>query len=540
MGVFANLAQVGYSRQEIVQRATILVDYVIVGAGSAGCVLASRLTENPNTTVRLLEAGAPDDKPELRVPTYWFNLLNTDVDWRYRTESQSELNNRVIEWSRGKVLGGSSSINAMLFVRGHRWDFDHWAALGNAGWGYDEVLPYFKKMEHFAGGSPEYRGMGGALNIIVSNQPYTQPVSEVFIAAGRDMGLRFTDDFNGVQQAGVGWYQANIKGGERHSVVDAYLRPALKRENLKAITGAHAMRILLEGKRAVGVEYVQAGETKQAFADVEVIVCGGAVNSPQLLMCSGIGPAAHLAEVGVPVVVDLPGVGANLQDHPKIDLHFTSTPRTRDDFSLGSAAYDEYQQSRTGKLSVIRSQVGAFVRIHPEAKIPDVQFYAAQASTDDDFDFVIVASLLRPKDRGTIRLRSADPFEHPVIQPNYLSSREDLRVFVDSVKWARAVVQTQAFSGFYEAEVNPGAAIQTDEQIEAWVRDSLETTWHCTSTCKMGTDEMAVVDPQLCVHGVGGLRVVDASVMPTVVGGNTNAATIMIAEKAADMMKEGV
>lgn len=508
-----------------------MFDYIIIGAGSAGCVVANRLSED--YSILLLEAGGPDDSPELRIPTRWFDLMGTEVDWLYRTEPQDHANGRVIDLNRGKVLGGSSSINALLYIRGHRRDYERWAELGNVGWGYDDVLPYFKKLEDNPLGPSNYHGTGGPLNI--ADVAHILPISEVFIGAGRKLGLPLNKDFNGARQEGIGWYQMTAKNGERHSAVDAYLRPALDRSNLTVETHAQVTRILFEGRRAIGVEYVQNEQTVQIHVEREVILSGGAINSPQILMCSGIGPADHLRALDIPVVSDLPGVGRNLQDHPKVDLHFTSNPLTRLDLSLNGAAQDEYEQSRTGPLSVIRSQVGAFVTIQADSEIPDVQFYAAQADDQQSWDFALVASLLRPLDRGYLRLRSADAFDYPVIQPEYLSHDEDLQTLIKSVRYARELAA--GCGDFLGAEVNPGSSVQSDEEIAAWVRSSLESTWHLCGTCKMGVDSMAVVNPQLQVYGVEGLRVVDASIMPEVVGGNTNAPTIMIAEKAAEIIK---
>jgi choline dehydrogenase len=515
----------------------VIVDYILVGAGSAGCVLANRLTENPDATVVLLEAGGADDHPEIRIPARWWNLLGTPIDWGYRSEPQDHLKNRVLTFNRGKVLGGSSSINAMVYIRGYRWDYDHWAELGAAGWSYTDVLPYFKKAENQERGANEFHGVGGPLN--VSDIPQVSPIAPVFIQACLQWGLPLNDDFNGADQEGVGWYQVTQKNGERHSTVDGYLKPALARPNLSIETQAHVTRILFSGRRAIGVEYVQHGQIKHLHADREVILCGGAINSPQILLCSGIGPADQLRQFNLPVVADLPGVGENFQDHPKVDCHFTSQPSTKADFSLSSVAYADYQRDRSGLLGRVRSPVGAFARTRPDLSIPDMQYYAAQGDTDSAHDFAIVASLLRPVSQGTVSLRSADPFTHPRIQPNFLACDDDLRVLIDSVKFVRQLVHVPAYADFLEAELNPPNDISTDAEIADWIRASLESTWHCAGTCKMGTDPMAVVTPQLKVIGVDNLRVVDASIMPDIIGGNTNAAVIMIAEKAADMIRRG-
>lgn len=512
-----------------------MVDYIIVGAGSAGCVLANRLTENPDLTVLLLEAGGPDDHPDIRIPARWWNLMGTSVDWCYQTEPQAQLYNRTLTWNRGKVLGGSSSINALVYIRGHRWDYDRWAELGGEGWRYEEVLPYFKQAENQVRGANAYHGIGGPLN--VADIPAGSPVADRFLEAGQEWGLPLNDDFNGAEQEGVGWYQVTQKDGERHSAVDAYLRPALVRQNLRVETGAQVTRILFEGTRAIGVEYVQADRSYKAYADQEILLCGGAINSPQLLLLSGIGPASHLQQFDVPVVVDLPGVGQNLQDHPKVDCLFTSSPSIKGDFSLNGAAYDRYRHDRSGLLSVVRSPVGAFAKTRPDLNIPDMQYYCAQAAVEDAHDFAIVASLLRPASKGRLTLRSANPFDYPAIQPDYLADEADLRVLVNSVKFARELAATRAYAGFVAGYLSPGSDVRTDAELRSWVRESLGTTWHYAGTCKMGTDSLAVVDPHLRVYGVERLRVVDASMMPEVIGGNTNAAVIMIAEKASDIIQ---
>ncbi len=511
-----------------------MVDYILIGAGSAGCVLAYRLSANPDATVLLLEAGGRDDHPEIRIPALWGNLLGTAVDWDYRSEPQAQANQRELVWNRGKVLGGSSSINAMLYIRGHRWDFDHWASLGATGWSYDDVLPYFKKAEHQERGADDFHGVGGPLNVM--DVPRVSPVAPPFIQAGMQCGLPLNPDFNGANQEGVGWYQVTQKNGERHSTVDAYLKPALSRPNLSVEIQAHITRLLFSGTRVIGVEYLQRGQIKTAYADEEVILCGGAINSPQILLCSGIGPADQLRQFDLPVIVDLPGVGENLQDHPKVDCHFTSRRPIRADFSLSGADYAEFERSRSGLLSRVRSPVGAFARTRPDVDIPDVQYYAAQGDSNGPYDFAIVASLLRPEAHGSVTLRSADPFAPPRIDPRFLASEQDHRVLVDGVKFVRQLVHTSAYADILDTEVDPGDGFRTDAEVANWVRASVESTWHCAGTCKMGIDAMAVVNPRLQIYGVEKLRVVDASVMPDVVSGNTNAAVIMIAEKGADLI----
>jgi choline dehydrogenase len=512
-----------------------MVDYIIVGAGSAGCVLANRLTENPDVTVLVLEAGGPDTHPDIRIPARWGQLTLSLLDWSYKTEPQIHCHNRVIDWNRGKVLGGTSSINAMVYIRGHRQDYDQWAQLGNEEWSYAEVLPYFKKSQHQERGASEFHGSGGLLN--VADSSYGGDLAETLISAGVEVGLAHNPDFNGAVQEGVGRYQVTHKNKERLSTAMAFLKPALSRPNLTAVTHAHTTRILFDGKRAIGVEYVHDNAIKEAHADKEVILCGGAINSPQLLLLSGIGAADHLRQFDIPVIVDLPGVGQNLQDHPIVPLAFTAVNPAKRDYSLSSPAYAEYLRSKTGYFADNSPALGGFFKTQPELETPDFQLYAGYASVDDPFDFGIFLSLMRPKSIGSLTLRSANPYDYPVLQPNYLADAADVRTFIDGIAFVRKLVKTQAFAGFIKDELAPGVALQSDAELVEYIRAAVATTWHYSCTCKMGIDAMAVVNPQLQVYGVESLRVVDASVMPHVIGGNTNAPTIMIAEKAADMIQ---
>jgi choline dehydrogenase len=518
-------------------------DYVIVGAGSAGCVLANRLTEGPDTTVLLLEAGGSDNKQEIRIPVAFPKLFKGPCDWAYETEEQSQLGRRTLFWPRGKILGGSSSMNAMIYIRGNRRDYDHWRELGNNGWCYEDVLPYFKKAENREQGADAYHGTGGPLN--VTDLRYVNPVSRAFVEAGVEIGLPRNDDFNGEEQEGVGTYQVTQRKGRRHSAADAYLRPASRRPNLTVQTGARATRLHFEGTRAVSVEYVRDGRAERVHVDGEVILSGGAINSPQLLMLSGIGPADELRTLDIPVVHDLPGVGRNLQDHPMIAVAYgCRVPVTLDEAETrGNLA--RYLLFKRGPLASNIAEAGGFVRIDPAAHDPDLQFHFLPCYfLDNGFKnpkgcgFTFGPTLLRPRSRGHITLHSGDPLQPPAIQPNYLDDEPDHRLLVEGVRLARRLAQATAFDPFRGEEVWPGTKEQSDEAIAGHIRRNVQTLYHPVGTCRMGDDPMAVVDDRLRVRGIESLRVVDASVMPDIVSGNTNAPTIMIAEKAADLIKQ--
>ncbi|MFY9585018.1 MAG: choline dehydrogenase [Candidatus Acidiferrales bacterium] len=522
-----------------------MYDYVIVGAGSAGCVLANRLTEDSRTTVLLLEAGGPDQDKTLRIPAAFSKLFKSPHDWAYYTEKQPHLHQRKLFWPRGKVLGGSSSINAMIYIRGSRCDYDHWRSLGNAGWSFAEILPYFKKAEDQERGASEYHAAGGPLH--VADLRFNNPLSCAFVAAGEELGFSRNPDFNGPQQDGVGFYQVTQKHGRRHSAADAYLKPALERPNLRVETHAHATRLLWQGKRAVGVAYVQNGQAHEATASREVILCGGTVNSPQLLLLSGIGPADHLKPLGIPVVTDLPGVGQNLQDHLIVAVSYQCTRPVSMASAKSLANLLQYLLFKRGMLTSNVAEAGGFVRTRPDLPAADLQFifgplyYLNHGFTrPEGHGYSIGPTLIRPESRGSITLRSPDPLKPPAIQPNYLLADADLCLLIEGIRLGRRLGLAKAFDTFRGAEVYPGPAAQNDEAIAEYIRETCETLYHPVGTCKMGTDAMAVVDPHLRVLGVEGLRVVDASIMPTIIGGNTNAPTIMIAEKAADLIMEGV
>jgi choline dehydrogenase len=517
-------------------------DYVIVGAGSAGCVLANRLTEDPGARVLLLEAGGKDVRQEIRIPVAFSKLFKTPVDWAYATEEQPHVNGRRMYWPRGKMLGGSSSLNAMIYIRGNRRDYDRWRDLGNEGWGFDDVLPYFKRAENNERGPSEYHGVGGPLNVADQRDP--RPLTHAFVEAGAQLGLPRNADFNAAEQEGVGLYQVTQKNGKRHSAAEAYLKPAIDRPNLTVLTDVLADHVLFEGGRAVGVEYLRDGRAERARAEREVVLTGGAVGTPQLLMLSGVGPADHLRSLGVPVVADLPGVGRNLRDHLAVPVTYECRePVTLADAeSVGNLL--RYLVLKKGPLTSNVAEGGAFLRLAAGRSTPDLQFHFAPAyfmdhgfQNPDGDGFTLAPTLLDPASVGEIALRSTDPADAPAIRPNYLQEPADLRTLVDGVKLARELARTPALGRYRGAEVWPGDWARTDEDLAEHVRRHVQTLYHPVGTCRMGEDAGAVVDARLRVRGVEGLRVADASVMPGIVSGNTNAPTIMIAEKAAGLIR---
>ncbi|WP_127083049.1 GMC family oxidoreductase [Dulcicalothrix desertica] len=499
-------------------------DYIVIGAGSAGSVVANRLTEDPNTRVLLLEAGGPDTKPEIQVPSAWPTLLGSEVDWAYFTLREPYLNNRKTFSSRGKVLGGSSSINGMIYIRGNERDYNSWQALGNQGWSYQDVLPYFKKSENQQRGASLFHGVDGLLNITDPLSPAT--VSQRFVEAAIAQGYEQNSDFNGVQQEGTGLYQVTVKDGKRQSTAVAFLRPIFERPNLTIQTGALVTRLLFEGKRTVGVAYVQNGTEYQVRVNSEVILSAGAFDSPKLLMLSGIGPADHLQASGIPVVVDLPGVGQNLQDHPLAVVGYQST------------------QDQPLAPSSNGGEAGLFLRTNNNLDAaPNLQFtfvpilFVDPAFAREGPGFTITYYVTHPQSRGSVRLRSSSPFDPPLIRVNYLQNESDMQLMVEGLKISRQLIHSGVFNEFRGEEIAPRSEVSSDKAIRDYIRQTCNTAWHPVGTCKMGIDRMAVVDPQLKVRGIEGLRVVDASIMPTITTGNTNAPAIMIGEKGADLIK---
>jgi choline dehydrogenase len=523
-------------------------DYIVVGAGSAGCVLAARLSEDPQTRVLLLEAGPADRSIWIHLPIgYGKTMWDSRYNWCFHTDPEPSMNGRRIYWPRGKTLGGSSAINGLIYIRGQREDYDHWRALGNVGWSYDDVLPYFIRNECNERGAGAFHGGHGPLK--VSNIAHRHALIDAFIDGAASLGIPRNDDFNGPTQDGAGYFQLTTHNGWRSSAATAYLKPARRRPNLRIETGAHATRLVLEGRRASGVRYRQNGRDLEARCSREVLLTAGALQSPQLLQLSGIGPAGLLTEHGINVVHDLPGVGENLQDHLQIRLIYECTqPITTNDelrslfgrIKIGL----QWLIARRGPLAIGINQGGCFMRALAESATPDIQFHVATLSADvaggavHPFSgFTLSICQLRPASRGRVAIRSPDPMQPPSMRPNYLTEEIDRRTTVAGMRAARAIAQSAPMRPFVEREVHPGSKAIDDAALLEFARNNGATIFHPSCTCKMGNDPMAVVDARLRVRGMDGLRVVDCSIMPLLVSGNTNAPVMMIAEKAVDLIR---
>ncbi|MBY6056365.1 GMC family oxidoreductase [Leisingera daeponensis] len=524
-------------------------DFIVIGAGSSGCVIANRLSADPRNKVVLLEAGGPDTNPWIHIPVGYFKTMhNPSVDWCYKTEPDPGLNGRSVDWPRGKVLGGSSSLNGLLYVRGQKEDYDRWRQMGNEGWGWKDVLPLFKRSEDQERGADEFHGSGGPL--AVSNMRIQRPICDAWVAAAQEAGYPFNPDYNGAQQEGVGYFQLTTRNGRRCSSAVAFLKPACKRDNLRVVTRALVEKINLDGRRVTGVTYLDnAGQRQIITARREVILSAGAINSPQTLMLSGIGPAAHLRENGIEPLVDLPGVGQGLQDHLQARLVYKCNEPTLNDevrslFNQARIAL-KYALFRAGPMTMAASLATGFMKTRPVVATPDIQFHVQPWSADSPGEgvhpfsaFTMSVCQLRPESRGEIRLQGPDPKKYPKIIPNYLSTETDCRTIVDGVNIARRIARHNPLATKIAEEFRPHADLAMDDYQGTldWARSNSVSIYHPTGTCKMGAGEDAVVDAQLRVHGIEGLRVADCSIMPEIVSGNTNAPAIMIGEKASDLI----
>ena len=522
-------------------------DYIIVGGGSAGCVLANRLTEDPKNSVCLIEAGPKDRHPFIHIPAAVVTLIrHKTLNWCYNTVKQKHSSDRSVYIPRGRTLGGSSAINGMIYMRGHPFDYDDWAAMGNQGWGYKDVLPYFKKSENNETMGGEFHGTGGLLN--VSELEKRNELTDAYLDATDSLQLPRRNDFNAEDNEGFGYRQLTIKKGRRHSTAVAFLKPALSRPNLTVITDALVNRVLIENKRAVGVEIKTGGTLNRISSNKEVIVSAGAVASPTVLLRSGIGPASEITKHGLPVVHELPGVGRNFHDHQAVSITVNTSMTVSYAITVKKLPWIawnilRYGLTRRGFLAGNMIEGGGFTKTDPRLDRTDMQFGFMPGLRKPDGSFInagygytLAAMMLRPKSRGSVTLSGPKPEDGPLLDPNFFAEPEDIEVMLKGVKTARRMLDAPAFAKYGATEVKPGKAVQSDDELRKFIRDTASTVYHPAGTCKMGTGPDAVVDAQLRVHGLTGLRVVDASIMPVVIGGNTNAPTIMIAEKAADMI----
>jgi choline dehydrogenase len=526
-----------------------VTDYIIVGAGSAGCILANRLSADPTAHVTLLEAGPPANGVLYRIPAGFFGLMKAGIgNWHYECVPQAGLNGRTMYFPRGKVLGGSSSINGQVLLRGNQGDYDGWAQSGATGWSFEQCLPYFRKLERHPDGDTHYHGGSGLIGVTVP-PPVNElsPVAQAWFKAVEQAGYPYSEDLNGVSQEGIGRPDANFADGVRQSTASTYLAEALSRPNLTVITGAQATRVIVKGRRATGIEYARKGRRHTLETSGEVILAGGTVNSPQLLQLSGIGAPGLLQKHGIPVVHELPGVGENLQDHACVVIKqemtqpLSALPYTQP--VRATMALIQYALFKTGPTLSNGLEAMAFFKTRPELEYPDVQYHLLNLLYEDHgrkviqrHGFMASANISRPHSRGSVRIASGDPLAAPLIDPNYFAEEEDMRTARAALRLARELIAMPAFDAFRGSEYAPGAAVQSDAELDQFIRNSALSIYHPVGTCRMGTDPMAVVDPELRVHGIDHLRVVDASVMPTIVSANTNAAAMMIGERAADFI----
>jgi choline dehydrogenase-like flavoprotein len=524
-------------------------DYVIVGAGAAGCVVANRLSEDADTSVLLLEAGGSDWNPLIHMPVGFTKLTTPDVNWGFSTAPQPQMNNREMHYPQGRTLGGSTSINAMIYIRGHRNDYREWEARGNKGWGYDGVLPYFKKSENNERFNNEYHGVGGDMN--VSSQLVSNKLTKAFVRSLQELGVPYNHDVNGAEQDGVTFYDVTMRDAQRESSSTAFLRPAKKRKNLDVSVRSQATKVLVENGRARGVQFVRSGKTIEVYAKREVILSGGAVNSPRLLLLSGIGPADELKALGIPVVHDLPGVGKNFQDHMDVYLTAETEPVSynMEDRPLRALKHGvQYLAFKTGPVTACVAEAGAFVRSSEAVENPDIQIHCLPAYVIDHgrmrvkgHGVTINTCNLRPKSIGEVTLKSADPAVPPVINPNFCGDPEgyDWKLSIEGFKWGRKILRSESFAPLIKHEYLPDPSVASEAQIRDYIKQWSKTDYHPVGSCTMGSDEMAVVDNQLRVRGMEGLRVIDASIMPTLISGNTQAPSIMIGEKGAAIVRAG-